>query len=616
MPRISYSKSKNFTNYYIIEDYKRNGKRTTRKLETIGNNVFVSELAAKENLDVDTWLNNYLSNYLKEHEISNEPEEVIIKKYVNKLIPANVTNKFNVGYLFLEDIYYSLKLDQICKTISKKYKFEFDLNEVLSYLVYSRIIYPASKLKTYELSKKFIETPKYDLINLYRGLTYLNKDLDYIQKELYNNSKAVVNRDTRILYYDCTNYYFDISEEDDLRKYTGNAKDKKSKPVVGMGLFLDGNGFPIAMNIFPGNKNESTTLIPLQEKIIGIDPETKIEIEGFDLQNDKTIICTDAAMCTDEIKKFNIKDGKAFVITQSIKKLKEEYKNEVFEDGNWRILGDLYHVYKLEDILNDAEKCKEHYETIFYKIVRTETAHVVQDLIVTFQIKYRDYLRNVRNGQIERAKNKIKTNEDGKKIKLSNNPNDYRRLIKEDVTTIQKESKKKVTNNDNSLNEEKPKEKYSYSYSIDNDIIREEEKYDGYYGVTTNLNGNIEDILNISKNRWEIEENFRILKSDFESGDIYLSREDRITAHFLTCFMSLLIYRILENKLDYKYTNNQIIDKLREMEVFEEKGTGYSPVYVRNDLTDNLHEAFGFRTDYEIINYENFEKIFKQLKKC
>ena len=222
----------------------------------------------------------------------------------------------------------------------------------------------------------------------------------------------------------------------------------------------------------------------------------------------------------------------------------------------------------------------------------------------------------MRNGQIERAKNKIKTNEDGKKIKLSNNPNDYRRLIKEDVTTIQKESKKKVTNNDNSLNEEKPKEKYSYSYSIDNDIIREEEKYDGYYGVTTNLNGNIEDILNISKNRWEIEENFRILKSDFESGDIYLSREDRITAHFLTCFMSLLIYRILENKLDYKYTNNQIIDKLREMEVFEEKGTGYSPVYVRNDLTDNLHEAFGFRTDYEIINYENFEKIFKQLKKC
>ncbi len=613
MTRISYSKSKNFTNYYIIEDYKRNGKRTTRKLETIGNNLTVSKLAANENIDVNTWLNNYLLKYLEEHKDNYEPEKIIIEKYSNKLIPMNQTNKFNVGYLFLESIYYSLKLDKICKAISEKYKFEFDLNEVLSNLVYSRIIFPASKLKTFELSKTFIETPKFELNNIYRGLTYLNEDLNYIQRELYNNSKSVVDRNTRILYYDCTNYYFDIFEEDNLRKYTGNAKDKKSKPVVGMGLFLDGNGFPIAMNIFPGNTNESTTLIPLQGNILGVDPETNIKIEGFNLDNDKTIICTDAAMCTDYIKQFNIKDGRAFVITQSIKKLKEEYKKEVFEDDNWRIAGDLRHIYKLSDILNDEEKRKEHYETIFYKIVRTETAHVVQDLIVTFQIKYRDYLRNVRNGQIERAKNKIKANEEGKKIKLSNNPNDYRRLIKEVVIAINNGSKK--SKNENSLNEDSQKEKYSYSYSIDKDIIQEEEKYDGYYGITTNLNGNVEEILSISKNRWEIEENFRILKSDFESGDIHLSREDRITAHFLTCFISLLIYRILEYKLDYKYTNTQIIEKLREMEVYEEKGNGYSPAYIRNDLTDDLHEKFGFRTDYEIINYENYEKIFKQLKK-
>lgn len=613
MTRISYSKSKNFTNYYIIEDYKRNGKRTTRKLETIGNNLTVSKLAANENIDVNTWLNNYLLKYLEEHKDNYEPEKIIIEKYSNKLIPMNQTNKFNVGYLFLESIYYSLKLDKICKAISEKYKFEFDLNEVLSNLVYSRIIFPASKLKTFELSKTFIETPKFELNNIYRGLTYLNEDLNYIQRELYNNSKSVVNRNTRILYYDCTNYYFDIFEEDNLRKYTGNAKDKKSKPVVGMGLFLDGNGFPIAMNIFPGNTNESTTLIPLQGNILGVDPETNIKIEGFNLDNDKTIICTDAAMCTDYIKQFNIKDGRAFVITQSIKKLKEEYKKEVFEDDNWRIAGDLRHIYKLSDILNDEEKRKEHYETIFYKIVRTETAHVVQDLIVTFQIKYRDYLRNVRNGQIERAKNKIKANEEGKKLKLSNNPNDYRRLIKEVVIAINNGSKK--SKNENSLNEDSQKEKYSYSYSIDKDIIQEEEKYDGYYGITTNLNGNVEEILSISKNRWEIEENFRILKSDFESGDIHLSREDRITAHFLTCFISLLIYRILEYKLDYKYTNTQIIEKLREMEVYEEKGNGYSPAYIRNDLTDDLHEKFGFRTDYEIINYENYEKIFKQLKK-
>lgn len=597
--RISYSKTKNSINYYVIDDYNRNGKRTTKIIEKIGNYDKVSELANKDNVDIDTWLNIYLNNYKEKHNNHAQLEKVIIEKYSNKLIPKDVINKFNIGYLFLKDIYYSLKINQIVKSITKKYKFEFDLNEVLSNLVFSRIIYPSSKLKTFELSQKFIETPKYNLENLYRGLTYLNNDLDYIQKELYNNSKSIVDRNTKIMYFDCTNYYFDINEETDFQKY-GHGKDGKAKPLVGMGLFMDGHGLPIAMNLFPGNENETKHLIPLQEQIS----------KEFNLEDKQTIICTDAAMCTDEIKQFNIKDGRAFVITQSIKKLKQTYKEEVFKDDNWHIVGDLKHIYKLNDILNDEYKSKEHYETIFYKIVQTETAHVVQDLIVTFQIKYRDYLRNVRAGQIQRAKNKICSSK-GEKLKLSNNQNDYRRLIKEEVKAINKDKDRKE---DNSLNESKNNEKYIYSYSIDEAIVKEEEKYDGYYGITTNLTGDISEILSISKNRWEIEESFRILKTDFDSGTIHLSREDRIKAHFLTCFISLLIYRILENKLNYKYTNNQIIEKLKEMEVYEEKGSGYSPAYVRNDLTDDLHDSFGFRTDYEIVPYENFKKIFTQIK--
>ncbi len=592
--------------YSIIEDYKRNGKKTTRVIDNIGNIEKVSKLANEEGIDVNTWLNNYLNNFKLKHGISTNTNnnKVIIEKYSNKLIDKNVINKFNVGYLFLKDIYYSLKIDKIVKDISKKYKFEFDLNEVLSNLVFSRIIYPSSKLKTFELSKKFIETPKYNLENIYRGLTYLNKDLDYLQKELYNNSKSVIDRNTRILYFDCTNYYFSINEEDELRKY-GKGKDHKPNPLVGMGLFMDGNGLPIAMNIFPGNENETKHLLPLQEQMI----------KDFDLENKKTIICTDAAMCTDDIKSFNIKDGRSFVITQSIKKLKEEYQREVFEDDGWRIIGDLRNTYKLSDFIDDEEKRKLNYETIFYKIIKTETAHVVQDLIVTFQIKYHDYLKNVRNGQIERAKNKISSTNKGDKIKLSVNPNDYRRLIKEEVNTIKCESKNKTKKEDNSLNKESNKEKYFYTYSINEEVIKEEEKYDGYYGITTNLIADIQDILNISKNRWEIEESFKILKTDFDSGTIHLSRENRIKAHFLTCFISLLIYRILENKLNYKYTNTQIIEKLKDMTVYEEKGVGYSPAYVRDDLTDALHTVFGFRTDYEITKYEDFEKIFQQLKK-
>ncbi len=612
MARKSYSQAKDYKIYYLIEDYKKNGKRTTRTLETIGNEPDIIKKANEENISLDAWLNNYVKEYNNTHTVKEEPEEVIVKKYVNRQIPMDKINKYNVGYLFLKDIYYSLKLDKTINTITKKHKFEFDLNEVLSYLVYSRIIFPSSKLKTFELSKNFIETPKYNLENIYRGLTYLCSNLDYIQRELYNNSKSVVDRKTRIFYYDCTNYYFDISEEDDLRKYTGNAKDKKGKPVVGMGLFLDGNGYPIAMNIYPGSDNESTTLIPLQKKIIGIDPLTDFEIDGFDIENKNTIICTDAAMCTDQIKLFNVENGRAFVITQSIKKLKKEYQEEVFKDDNWRIVGDLSKTYKLSNILNDEKLRKKYYETSFYKIVQTETKSVKQDLIVTFQIKYKDYLANVRNGQIERARKKIYSCSNGDKIKLSTNPNDYRRFIKEDISTSKKAKNKEE---ENSLNESKDKEEFIYSYSINENTIKDEEKYDGYYGVTTNLNGEVKDILKISKNRWEIEENFRILKSDFESGGIYLSREDRITAHFLTCFISLLIYRILENKLDYKYTNTEIIEKLREMEVYEEKGTGYSPAYVRNNLTDDLHDVFGFRTDYEITTYEKFNKIFSKIKR-
>ena len=332
MARIKTNKYTNTQSYCIIEDYKRNGKRTTRVVENIGNYQKVSMLAKEQGIDVDTWLDNYLNDYRKRNGLILDGEKVIIEKYSNRIIPKNKINKFNVGYLFLKDIYYSLRLDKIVKDITEKYKFvfdlitekykfEFDLNEVLCNLVFSRIIYPSSKLKTYELSKNFIETPKYNLENLYRGLTYLNSNLDYIQKQLYSNSKSVVDRNTKIMYFDCTNYYFDINEETELQKY-GHGKDGKAKPLVGMGLFMDGNGLPIAMNIFPGSDSETKQLIPLQKQIAN----------DFDLEDKKTIICTDAAMCTDEIKQFNIKDGRSFVITQSIKKLKQIYKDEIFKD--------------------------------------------------------------------------------------------------------------------------------------------------------------------------------------------------------------------------------------------------------------------------------------------
>ena len=578
--RLGISKSKNTINYYIIKDYTKNGKRSTKHVHRIGNLEEIKALAGDK--DYNEWLKDYVKTYNDEN--SDKKEEVIIKKYIGKQIPKNIKSLFDVGHLFLEDIYYDLKLNVVCDTISDKYKFAFNLNDILSYLIYGRIIYPSSKLKTHELSKKFIQAPDIELHNIYRGLTYLNNEMDYIQEKLFENSLNTLKRNSRVIYFDCTNYYFEISDEDDFKKY-GINKQHQPKPQVGMGLFLDGDGIPLAMNIYPGNENETKQLLPTENKIV----------DKFKLKDTRLVICTDAALCTDEIKNYNIKDGRGFVITQSLKKIKDDYRKKALNESNWRISGDLRNQYNIKDIENDENLYKKYYDTLFYKIISTETASVKQDLIVTFSFKYKEYYNKIRNNQIQRANKIIIQNNKGKKIKLSHNQNDYRRFINE--VALSKENKKLD----------------KYQYSIDEDLINEEQQYDGYYALTTNLDDDIETILKVSRGRWEIEESFRIMKHDFLARPVELSREDRIKAHFLTCFIALLIYRILEKKLDYKYTTSQILDTLRDMKVLESKGDGYSPTYERTELTDDLHEAFNFRTDYEISDYKFFEKIFKQI---
>ena len=571
--RLKISKSKNTTLFYIIKDYTKNGKRSTKIVKRIGNLDDVKIMAG--NTDYMAWLNDYVKQYNEEH---CKSETIIIKKNNKKLISMNNKISFNVGYLFLKKLYNQLKLNNICYEIQDKYKFQFDLNEILSYLVYARIIYPSSKLETFRQCQNFIEQPKFKLHDEYRALNYIAENMDFIQEQLFNNSKDIIKRNSSIIYYDCTNYFFEIDNEDDIRKY-GISKEHRPNPIVGMGLFMDGDGLPLSCNIYPGNQNEQKTLIPEETKIIN----------NFKLDDTKMVLCTDAGLASDEIKKFNVKDNRGFVITQSLKKLKDEYKIQVFDKNDWRIPNDLKNVYNLENIINDESLKEKYYDTLFYKVIPTETKSVKQDLIVTFSFKYFDYNRNIRNNQIERAKKSIETNNVTRKGK---NQNDYRRFI----DSINSTDNGEIAENS--------------SYSIDEGLIKEEEKYDGYYALTTNLIGDINQILKIVKGRWEIEESFRIMKSDFLARPVNLSREDRIKAHFMTCFISLFIYRLLEKKLNYKFTTSQILETLRGMNVLEIKGDGYIPEYIRTDITDELHELFNFRTDYEINTYKDFKKIF------
>jgi len=570
--RLKKSISKNTTLFYIIKDYTNiNGKRTTKIFEKLGNQEQIEERFGK----IDTI--NKIKEYI--NKLNNEDKEELLKREYNpnKRISNNVKRKFNIGYLFLEKLYYQLKLNDICYEIKNKYKFQFDLNEILSYLIYARIIFPSSKLETFKQCQNFIKQPNFKLHDEYRALSYIALNMDFIQEQLFKNSKNIIKRNSNIIYYDCTNYFFDIDVEDDLRKY-GISKEHKPNPIVGMGLFMDGDGLPLSCNIYPGNMNEQKTLIPEESKIIN----------SFKLDSTKMILCADAGLASDEIKKFNIKDNRGFVITQSLKKLKEEDRNQVFDKSGWRIPNDLKNVYNIEVIENNETLKEKYYDTLFYKIIQTETKSVKQDLIVTFSFKYLDYNKSIRNNQIERAKKSIETNNVTRKGK---NPNDYRRFI---------DSLNSTDDGEVALNT---------TYSINEDLIKEESKYDGYYALTTNLVGDVNEIFKIVKRRWEIEESFRIMKSDFLARPVNLSREDRIKAHFMTCFISLFIYRLLEKKLDCKYTTSQILDTLRNMEMLEQKGLGFEPIYERTNLTDDLHEIFNFNTDLEIVSYKKIKKI-------
>lgn len=575
--RLKISKSKNTTLFYIIKDYNKNGKRSTKVVKKIGNLDDVIKMAGTN--DYKSWLKNYIKDFNKEYKNS---DIVLIKKNGNKLISKNEDCLFNVGYLFLKKLYYDLKINNMASEISNKYQFHFDFNEILSYLIYARIIFPSSKLETFKQCQCFLEQPHFSLQHEYRALDYISKESDFIQQKLFDNSKNIIRRNTNVIYYDCTNYFFEIDIQDDLRRY-GISKEHRPNPIVGMGLFMDADGIPLSFNIYPGNQSEILSILPEENKILN----------NFEIDKSKLIICTDAGFSTDNIKKENIGENRGFIITQSLKKLKQEYKDKIFDKKEWRVSNDKENLYDLEKIENDDELKEKYYNTIFYKIIETETKSVKQDMIVTFCFKYHDYNKKVRDNQVERASKSI---ENGDVSRKGKNQNDYRRFI----NTLNSTDNGELAENTD--------------YFIDDKKILEEEKYDGYYAVTTNVIGDVEDILKIVKRRWEIEESFRIMKSDFQARPVNLSREDRIKAHFMTCFIALLVYRILEKKLNYKYTVNEILETIRKMNVYESKGDGYIPVYKRTDLTDDLHDLFNARTDYEINSYQYFKKIFNTEK--
>lgn len=529
------------------------------------------------------WARQYIEKLnLEEKKLHRE---IILKFKQSKLIPLNEQRLFNGGYLFLQQLYHCLGLPKICSNISSKHKFTYDLDSVLSRLIYGRILYPSSKLNTFEESGKLLEPPDFQLQHVYRALDVICAEDGYIQSELYKNSKSISKRNDKILFYDCTNFFFEIEQEDGLKQY-GPSKEHRPNPIVEMGLFMDGDGIPLAFSIHPGNKSEQQTLIPLEEQIIK------------DFQHAKFIVCTDAGLSSTDNRKFNNKKGRAFITTQSIKKLKKHLKEWCLDPAGWKLEGyerdkngkpTTFNINQLED----PELARKFLKSTFYKERWIKSDGLEQKLIVTFSLKYKFYQQRIRERQIGRAEKMLVNNLSSLK---KHNQNDCKRFIKKTGVTADGEAAEKEV------------------YELDQSVIEDEAKYDGFYAVCTNLEDKPPAIAKINHNRWEIEECFRIMKTDFKSRPAYVYTDARIKAHFMTCFLALIIFRYLEKKLEYKYTCEEILDTLRDMNFLKATGEGYIPTYTRTELTDCLHEAFGFRTDYQIVSEKQMKKIFRETK--
>ena len=588
--RLSVTHTKNNTYFYMIKSFRNNGKNTTKIIECLGNLEEVTKKANGE--DPVIWAKNYVKQRTNEESENN-------CTYFEKLVEGEDLDSnqkiYNIGHIFIRKIFEELELNQLCKKIKKKYKIEYELSDILEDLICTRIMYPSSKFSSYEDSKKFLRQPKYKLYDVYRALDVISKEKETIEKWCYEKSLSIIKeRNTKVLYYDCTNYFFEIEMEDNddlknkkqgLRKY-GKSKENRPLPIAQMGLFIDGTGYPLAFNINSGNTNEQTTLRPLEKQIM----------EDFKLS--KFLVCTDAGLGSFCNRDFNTKGDRIYIVTQSLKQLPSEYQTDALSLLGWHILGSNNSINISKINKYDPKNKNIYYKEVLMKRTKNDAKTkkkitLNERMIVTFSPKYAAYQKNIRDAQILRAKEIIeKCPEQFSKLPQNN----AKRFIKKENITDDGECA----------------EKYKLYYK--ENLEKYEAQFDGLYAlcVPEKTEGNIEEILQISKGRWEIEESFRIMKSEFKARPVYLHLDERIKAHFTICYLSLLVYRILEKeKLQDKYTTEEIISTLKDMLSNKVDGLGFKQLYQKSKITTDLNSNYEFNLDQKFISLKSLKKFLK-----
>ena len=612
--KLYYDKRLKDPTYYIQQGFRNGKKTTTKNIKRLGKH---SELL----LITDNPL-EYAKNEVKKmnEEYRSGRSEFIVTMDFNERIPStdspcSNSTSLNIGYLYLKDIYAKLNLSDFFKSVSSDRKITYDCNKICQFLTYARILDPASKYGTYDKLDTYYEKPQVEYQHMIRFLDILDRNSDQYLKHLFDNSENIVKRDTSVMYYDCTNYFFETEKPDEeiVDEVTGEiilgprqfgiSKENKTSPIVEMGLIMDSRGIPISMCIHPGNTNEQLTAVPLEKEVI--------KITG----NKKFIYCADAGLGSYNIRKFNDMGGRAYIVTQSVKKLGQEIKDIVFNDSNYRLLSNddaitlkemrtfnkkdannlsLYNDFAYKVIPANTAMDTGLYEEKVYKNGRTKkvkakgTLH--QYIIVTFSRKMMEYQRTIRERQLERAKKLLRL-KDPEKIKKG--PNDIRRFLKN-------------TSSDTA------------NYVLDMDKIHEEEKYDGFYAVATNLDDSAKDILAVAQNRYKIEDCFRIMKTNFDARPVFLRKPERIRAHFLICYTALLIYRLMECKLDDNLTHvttSNLIKTLRNMNVVNMDDMYYKSIYSGSQALDALERCFELQLNRKYYRPSDLNKIVKKYSK-
>ena len=612
--KLYYDKRLKDPTYYIQQGFRNGKKTTTKNIKRLGKH---SELL----LITDNPL-EYAKNEVKKmnEEYRSGRSEFVVTMDFNERIPStdspcSNSTSLNIGYLYLKDIYAKLNLSDFFKSVSSDRKITYDCNKICQFLTYARILDPASKYGTYDKLDTYYEKPQVEYQHMIRFLDILDRNSDKYLKHLFDNSENIVKRDTSVMYYDCTNYFFETEKPDEeivdevtgeiilgLRQF-GISKENKTSPIVEMGLIMDSRGIPISMCIHPGNTNEQLTAVPLEKEVI--------KMTG----NKKFIYCADAGLGSYNIRKFNDMGGRAYIVTQSVKKLGQEIKDIVFNDSNYRLLSNddaitlkemrtfnkkdannlsLYNDFAYKVIPANTAMDTGLYEEKVYKNGRTKkvkakgTLH--QYIIVTFSRKMMEYQRTIRERQLERAKKLLRL-KDPEKIKKG--PNDIRRFLKN-------------TSSDTA------------NYVLDMDKIHEEEKYDGFYAVATNLDDSAKDILAVAQNRYKIEDCFRIMKTNFDARPVFLRKLERIRAHFLICYTALLIYRLMECKLDDNLTHvttSSLIKTLRNMNVVNMDNMYYKSIYSGSQALDALERCFELQLNRKYYRPSDLNKIVKKFSK-